>query len=35
VSALAALAIYAISQFTHRREAPEPAGPEPTPSPAG
>jgi amino acid transporter len=34
VSALAALAIYAISQFTHRREMPEPAGPEPTPSPA-
>jgi amino acid transporter len=38
VSALAAVAIYAISQFTHRREQPaeaEPAGPEPTPSPAG
>jgi hypothetical protein len=38
VSALAAVAIYAISQFTHRRESPaeaEPAGPEPTPSPAG
>jgi amino acid transporter len=38
VSALAALAIYAISQFTHRRESPaqaEPSGREPTPSPAG
>jgi glutamate:GABA antiporter len=38
VSALAAVAIYAISQFTHRRERPveaEPTGPEPTPSPAG
>jgi glutamate:GABA antiporter len=34
VSALAALAIYAISQFTHRRPVAEPAGPEPTPSPA-
>ncbi|HZC29608.1 MAG TPA: hypothetical protein VE269_07690, partial [Gaiellaceae bacterium] len=37
VSALAAVAIYLISQFTHRRELPveaEPAGPEPTPSPA-
>jgi glutamate:GABA antiporter len=35
VSALAAVAIYAISQFTHRREMPEPAGAEPTPSPVG
>jgi amino acid transporter len=35
VSALAAVAIYAISQFTHRREIPETAGHEPTPSPAG
>jgi amino acid transporter len=35
VSALAAVVIYTISQFTHRREMPEPAGPEPTPSPAG
>ncbi|MEA2380149.1 MAG: glutamate:GABA antiporter [Solirubrobacteraceae bacterium] len=35
VSALAALAIYAISQFTHRSEMPEAAAPEPTPSPAG
>jgi amino acid transporter len=35
VSALAALAIYAISQFTHRRELPEPAGAEPTPSAVG
>src|SRR3954463_5863672 len=38
VSALAAIAIYAISQFTHRPEAPAPAapsGPAPTPSPAG
>jgi amino acid transporter len=35
VSALAALAIYAISQFTHRQELPEPVAPEPTPSPAG
>jgi hypothetical protein len=34
VSALAAIAIYTISQFTHRREAPEPSGPQPTPSPA-
>jgi glutamate:GABA antiporter len=34
VSALAALAIYAVSQFTHRRERAEPAGPEPTPTPA-
>jgi len=35
VSALAAVAIYSISQFTHRRQLPEPSGPEPTPSPAG
>jgi glutamate:GABA antiporter len=34
VSALAALVIYAISQFTHRRELPEAVAPEPTPSPA-
>jgi amino acid transporter len=34
VSALAAIAIYAISQFTHRRELPEPSGPAPTPTPA-
>jgi amino acid transporter len=34
VSALAALAIYAISQFTHRRELPDTA-PEATPTPAG
>src|SRR3954451_595329 len=34
VSAMAALAIYAVSQFTHRRERAEPAGPEPTPTPA-
>jgi amino acid transporter len=35
VSALAAVVIYTISQFSHRREMPEPAGPEPTPSPVG
>jgi amino acid transporter len=35
VSALAAVLIYAVSQFTHRRELEEPAGPEPTPTPAG
>jgi amino acid transporter len=34
VSAMAAIAIYAISQFTHRRELPEPSGPQPTPTPA-
>jgi glutamate:GABA antiporter len=35
VSALAAVAIYAISQFTHRRRLPEPGGPQPmTPTPA-
>ena len=35
VSALAAVVIYVVSQFTHRRELEEPAGPEPTPTPAG
>jgi amino acid transporter len=35
VSALAAVVIYTISQFSQRREMPEPAGPEPTPSPVG
>ena len=34
VSALAAIAIYSISQFTHRRELPEPSGPSPSPTPA-
>ena len=36
VSALAAIAIYAISQFTHRRELPEPepSSAQPTPTPA-
>jgi amino acid transporter len=34
VSALVAVAIYVISQYTHRRELPEPSGPEPTPTPA-
>jgi glutamate:GABA antiporter len=34
VSALAAIAIYSISQFTHRRRLPEPSGPEPSPTPA-
>jgi amino acid transporter len=34
VSALAALVIYAVSQFTHRRELAEPAGPEPSATPA-
>jgi len=33
VSALAAIAIYSISQFTHRRELPEPSGPTPSPTP--
>src|SRR4051794_10224798 len=35
VSALAAVVIYTVSQFTHRREMPEAAAPEPTPSAAG
>jgi len=34
VSILAAIAIYTISQFTHREELPEPSGPSPTPTPA-
>jgi hypothetical protein len=34
VSASAAIAIYAISQFTHRREMPDPADPSATPTPA-
>jgi amino acid transporter len=34
VSALVAIAIYVISQFTHHRELPETGGPEPTPTPA-
>jgi hypothetical protein len=34
VSALAAVAIYAISQFTHRRPVGETAGPDLTPTPA-
>ncbi len=34
ISALVAVAIYIISQFTHRRELPEAGGPEPTPTPA-
>jgi amino acid transporter len=34
VSILAAIVIYAISQFTHREELPEPSGPSPTPTPA-
>jgi len=34
VSALAAIAIYSVSQFTHRRELPEPSGPPPSPTPA-
>jgi amino acid transporter len=35
VSALAAIAIYSISQFTRRREMPETVGAEATPSPVG
>jgi amino acid transporter len=34
VSAVVAVAIYVISQFTRRRELPEPPGREPTPTPA-
>jgi hypothetical protein len=34
VSALAAIAIYAISQFTHHRDVPETSGAQATPTPA-